>query len=167
MKSGFRQSMAWVHTWGGLSVGWILFFVFLTGTAGYFDTEIDRWMKPELPVDQASVTEAVLTAQKRLEEKASTVDRWLINPPINRDTPNLRIFWQNPPTEKGGRGKNENEILNSTTGEQVTARSTGGGQTLYRMHYALHYLPNDIAYWIVGFCSMFMFVAIITGIIIH
>ncbi|MET0355648.1 MAG: PepSY-associated TM helix domain-containing protein [Cellvibrio sp.] len=167
MKNGFRQSMAWVHTWGGLSVGWILFFVFLTGTAGYFDTEIDRWMKPELPVDQASVTEAVLIAQKRLEEKASTADRWLINPPINRDTPNLRIFWQNPPTEKGGRGKNENEILNSTTGEQVTARSTGGGQTLYRMHYALHYLPNDIAYWIVGFCSMFMFVAIITGIIIH
>ena len=29
MKEGFRQSMSWLHTWGGLITGWILFFVFL------------------------------------------------------------------------------------------------------------------------------------------
>src|SRR5690606_31714791 len=37
----------------------------------------------------------------------------------------------------------------------------------YQMHYALHYLPLNVAYWLVGICSMFMLVAIITGIIIH
>ena len=31
-------------TWAGLLVGWVLFFTFLTGTLGYFDDEIDRWM---------------------------------------------------------------------------------------------------------------------------
>ena len=41
MKEGFRQSMDWLHTWLGLSVGWILFFVYFTGTLGYVDTEID------------------------------------------------------------------------------------------------------------------------------
>ena len=28
MKNGFRQSMAWLHTWSGLLVGWVLFLVF-------------------------------------------------------------------------------------------------------------------------------------------
>ncbi|MFV0278307.1 MAG: PepSY domain-containing protein, partial [Parahaliea sp.] len=49
MKEGFRQSMAWLHTWSGLVVGWVLFFVFATGTAGYFTYEITRWMEPERP----------------------------------------------------------------------------------------------------------------------
>lgn len=167
MKNGFRQSMSWLHTWGGLTLGWILFFIFLTGTAGYFDTEIDRWMKPELPRESASLTQTVLLAQQRLEQKAPMAERWSINPPTNRDTPNLRISWQEPPLEKGARGKNGSETLSSTSGEPIAARATGGGQTLYRMHYALHYLPTEVAYWIVGFCSMFMLLAIITGVIIH
>ena len=32
MKEGFRQSMAWLHTWSGLLFGWLLFAIFLTGT---------------------------------------------------------------------------------------------------------------------------------------
>eukprot|EP01032_Pedospumella_encystans_P038645 gene38645-biopygen32229 len=63
MKEGFRQSMAWLHTWSGLLVGWVLFMVFAAGTASYFKDEITLWMKPELhglsraPVPQAQATE--------------------------------------------------------------------------------------------------------------
>ena len=32
MKEGFRQAMAWLHTWAGLIFGWLLFAIFLTGT---------------------------------------------------------------------------------------------------------------------------------------
>lgn len=166
MKNGFRQSMSWVHTWGGLSVGWILFFVFLTGTTGYFDTEIDRWMKPELPKDTATMAQSLIAAETRLQQKAEGAERWFINPPTNRDNPNLRVFWQMP-GENGKRGVTGNELLDSTTGDTLSGRATGGGQTLYRMHYALHYLPTDIAYWIVGICSMFMLMAIVTGVVIH
>jgi uncharacterized iron-regulated membrane protein len=166
MKNGFRQSMGWVHTWGGLVVGWILYFVFLTGTLGYFDTEIDRWMKPELPLETTPLHEAITIAQQRLEQQAPGAQRWFISPATNRDNPNLRIFWEMPGTDDA-RGKTGNEILDSATGQPVTARATGGGQTLYRMHYALHYLPVDVAYWLVGICSMFMLVAIITGVVIH
>jgi len=61
MKDFFRQSMAWLHTWVGLLLGWVLYFMFVTGTAGYLDTEIDRWMMPEAPVaDYASPTEQTL-----------------------------------------------------------------------------------------------------------
>lgn len=166
MKTSFRQSMGWVHTWGGLVVVWVLYFIFLTGTLGYFDTEIDRWMRPELPVDQSSLQQAVTVAQARLEQQAPHAKRWFISPATNRDNPNLRIFWEMPEKD-GERGARGNEILDSTTGEPLSGRATGGGQTLYRMHYALHYLPTDLAYWIVGICTMFMLVAIITGVIIH
>ena len=33
MKGTFRQSMAWLHTWCGLWLGWLLFAIFLTGMA--------------------------------------------------------------------------------------------------------------------------------------
>jgi uncharacterized iron-regulated membrane protein len=50
MKEHFRQSMAWLHTWTGLLAGWVMFFVFVTGTAAFFCDEITRWMQPELPL---------------------------------------------------------------------------------------------------------------------
>ena len=48
MRAGFRQSMAWLHAWSGLVVGWVLFAVFVTGTASYYRSEISQWMRPEL-----------------------------------------------------------------------------------------------------------------------
>ena len=44
----FRPAMAWLHTWAGLIVGWVLFAVFVTGTASYYKDDISRWMRPEL-----------------------------------------------------------------------------------------------------------------------
>ena len=48
MKNTFSQSMAWLHTWGGLIVGWVLFAIFLGGTLACFDKELDYWMRPAL-----------------------------------------------------------------------------------------------------------------------
>jgi len=50
MKEGFRQAMAWLHTWTGLIFGWLLFAIFLTGTMSYFKEEINHWAQPEVPV---------------------------------------------------------------------------------------------------------------------
>ena len=54
MKDGLRQSMAWVHTWAGLLVCWLLLLVFMAGTAAYYRHEITFWMKPELHAAAAS-----------------------------------------------------------------------------------------------------------------
>jgi uncharacterized iron-regulated membrane protein len=169
MKNAFRQSMAWLHTWAGLLVGWVLFFMFLTGTAGYFDTEIDRWMRPEQPLvtERLPVEQSVATALKRLEEVAPEAERWFIGPPVSRESPDLRITWRQLPAADGKSGSRGNELLDPATGKPIEARDTGGGQVLYRMHYDLHYLPVDAANWLVGACTMFMFVAMITGIVVH
>src|SRR5690606_33551592 len=51
MFANFRQSMAWLHTWFGLALGFVLMVVFFFGTLSVFDREIDRWTIPETRFD--------------------------------------------------------------------------------------------------------------------
>jgi len=168
MKGNFRQSMKWFHTWVGLIVGWVLFFMFLTGTLGYFYQEITRWMEPERPFIEHNISnEALLDiAQAYLIKNAQGVDEWDIMLPNARDQ-NLRVGWRKPPEPGKKRGKYQQTVLDIKTGDSVETRATGGGRLLYRMHYRLHYLSTKISYWIVGFCSMLMLLAVITGVVIH
>lgn len=169
MRGAFRQSMAWLHTWSGLLLGWLLFFIFLTGTAGYFDTEIDRWMQPERPLAGKPVpmAEAVAVAVRRLEQRAPRAAEWTILPPNGRENTQLRILWRDQPASGGARARRGSEYVDVETGQPVAWRQTGGGQLLYRMHHQLHYLPTTTARWIVGVATMFMLVAIVTGVITH
>lgn len=167
MKDHFRQSMAWLHTWTGLLLGWVLYFMFVTGTAGYLDTEIDRWMRPEAPTAHFPLPADSVTGQARayLEAHAPAAERWFINLPINRNDPYPRVFWSGAKGE--GVETSGNRQLDSATGAALAARDTAGGQTLYRMHWKLHYLPEAVSEWLVGVATMFMFVALITGVIVH
>ena len=67
MKQTLTQSMAWLHTWGGLIVGWLLLVIFLTGSLAVFDQEIDNWMTPELPAHQLTDEQAAQRALTYLQ----------------------------------------------------------------------------------------------------
>ncbi|MFM9926336.1 PepSY-associated TM helix domain-containing protein [Variovorax sp. H27-G14] len=159
--------MAWLHTWLGLLFGWVLYFVFVTGTAGYLDTEIDRWMRPELPVARhaSSQAPAILQAQRYLQAHAAHARRWTLTLPIDRNEPHLRVSWQAargaPPDASG------TAYLDPASGRPIATRDTGGGQTLYQMHWRLHYLPPLASEWIVGIATLVMLVALVTGIVVH
>jgi len=169
-EGNFRHSMKWLHTWSGLLVGTVLYFMFITGTAGYFNDEISRWMQPELPMVNGSISQKKLlnVAEKRLNEVASESSQWWVDFPIGRQL-SLRINWSEKTKNSGGEEgeKWHEEVLNYNTGKPSIARETGGGDTLYYMHYALYYIPNVLAYWITSLCAMFMFIGLITGIVIH
>lgn len=177
MKEGFRQSMAWLHTWVGLVVGWVLFFVFVTGTAGYFAYEIDRWMRPELPlatdVAQVDPHRAVELAQAYLQANAPQQSQdWSVQLPGQRGSGALSVSWREPPEagKPGARGRFVRRTLDPATGQtaaEPVVRRTGGGHLLYRMHYMLHYVPYDVAIRLVGVCTMLMLMAIVTGVITH
>jgi len=177
MKEGFRQSMAWLHTWSGLLVGWVLFLVFAAGTASYFKDEITFWMKPErhraslaLP-PQAQSAEAAVAA---LQQRAPDSQRWFINLPSERE-PSVNVAWikpppppGEPPAQGGRRARFDRAELDAATGQVLQApRETRGGEFLYRLHFDLHYMPAIWARWIVGFCAMCMLVAILSGIVTH
>lgn len=178
MKEGFRQSMAWLHTWTGLVVGWVLFFVFVTGTAGYVDDEITRWMEPErplqVPVEGVPRPELIERALTRLEQVASNAKSWTITLPHTslrpRGEQGMAIAWEDIPERGHDFGRRGREELNAETGlprQEVEPRATGGGAALYEMHYVLHYLPYNVGITIVGVCTMLMLLAILTGVITH
>ena len=81
----------------------------------------------------------------------------------------VAVTWiAQPEPGKKGRGKVERAQLNPATGERLAeVRETRGGEFIYRLHYDLHYMPAIWARWIVGFCAMFMLVAIVSGVITH
>ena len=168
-KSGFRQAMSWLHTWAGLTLGVVLYFMFITGSVGYFDTEVDRWMQPELPLMQTDLNTADSAALMlaRLETEAPAAKRWGLLLPTDRNFPYPLIFWQGASVEAGATSASDNLQLDGATGKPFATRDSGGGQVLYRMHWLLHYLPRTPAEIIVGFASLFMLVALITGIIVH
>ncbi len=164
MKNGFRQSMAWLHTWTGLLLGWLLFAIFLTGTLAYFRTEITWWMKPELHATTRA-EDPVATALKRLAELAPQASSWSITLPDARN-PGLSVSWSKPGEAPGRRG-GPVAVLDPASGAQIHPRETAGGEFLYRFHFELRAIPRELARWIVGIATMAMFVAIISGVITH
>jgi len=175
MKETFRKSMRWLHNWASLVFGWLLFFIFLTGTLGYFDTEIDRWMMPELPMKNEKLNEKQMSviALKHLNTYAQDSTRWEIYLPNAREDM-LYIKWydlknKDATSFKPPHGKVVEYIkyIDPNTKEIVDVRETGGGQLLYKMHYLLHYVSTTTGRIIVGFATMVMLIALLTGVIVH
>jgi len=165
MKEGFRQAMAWLHTWAGLVFGWLLFAIFLTGTLAYFKDEISHWMQPEIPA-RAVTSEASLTlAQEYLQQHAAGASRWLIDLPDARE-PGLSVRWQQAPAKPGERGQFTEKRLDPQTGAEVQGRETRGGDFFYRFHFQLQ-MPYPWGRWLSTIAAMVMFVALISGIITH
>lgn len=164
MKNGFRQSMAWLHTWTGLLLGWLLFAIFLTGTIAYFRSEVTYWMRPELHGSVQGADPAGL-ALARLAEVAPQAASWNITLPDERN-PVLALSWAKPGEQAGRRG-GETMVIDAATGATLSPRPTAGGEFLYRFHFELYGLPRSFARWIVGIATMAMFVAIISGVITH
>ncbi|WP_159812196.1 PepSY domain-containing protein [Pseudomonas sp. 18058] len=165
MKEGFRQAMAWLHTWVGLVFGWLLFAIFLTGTLAYFNDETTHWMQPEIPSRPLNAEASLALAQNYLQQHATGASRWLIDLPDARD-PGLTVRWQQSPGKPGERGRFESKTLDAQTGSEVQGRESMGGEFFYRFHFQLQ-MPYPWGRWLATIAAMVMFVALITGIITH
>ncbi|MHC8316104.1 PepSY-associated TM helix domain-containing protein [Pseudomonas sp. LB3P31] len=165
MKEGFRQAMAWLHTWTGLLFGWLLFAIFLTGTLAYFKDEISHWMQPEIPARLVSSEHSLNLAQDYLQQHAPGASRWLIDLPSDRE-PGLSVRWQQSPAKRGERGQFSEKLLDPQTGTEVQGRETRGGEFFYRFHFQLQ-MPHPWGRWLSTIAAMVMFIGLITGIITH
>lgn len=164
MKEGFRQAMAWLHTWAGLIFGWLLFAIFLTGTLAYFKDEISHWMQPEVQAHPLDDTRSLTVAQAYLQQQAPNAARWFITLPDSRD-PGLSVMWQDK-VDPGKRGNFIQKTLDPVSGQAVQARESMGGEFFYRFHFQLQ-MPHPWGRWLSTIAAMVMFVALITGIITH
>jgi uncharacterized iron-regulated membrane protein len=180
MQEHFRQSMAWLHTWTGLTAGWVMFFVFVTGTAAFFCDEITRWMQPELPLrterQYPPTAEMAEMAVDFLARQREPADQWIIDFPTDgrrignlghhHGNTGLRGYQSFLKVRWGAGG----ERLDPVTGDILIppeTRATEGGQALLDLHCFLHYMDARTGLQIVGIFAMLMFVALVTGLIVH
>lgn len=172
MKGYFRQSMAWLHTWGCLVSGWLLFFVFLMGTATMFHFEISRWMQPEraleTPVRSVSRETMLAHALDYLESHAAHEKAWSIYLPHERqrrmqeNRAYVSVRWKGTITDL--------VRLDPQTGAEIpqaTLRETRGGRAFLDLHSELHYLDGEIGKRIVAVAGMLAFLGLVTGVIVH
>ena len=78
MHKSVRQSMACLHSWLGLSFGWLLFAIFLTGAVTYYRHEISLWMQPEFATMQVNQETALKSAYSYLQQHAPDAQNWYI-----------------------------------------------------------------------------------------
>ncbi|ATE59656.1 PepSY-associated TM helix domain-containing protein [Thauera sinica] len=179
MNGTFRQSMSWLHTWSGLVAGWLLFFVFVTGSATYFKDDITRWMKPEMPLPvHAQHPPATMMAELALDylgRQPEAAHTWEILLPADGRRvgcgPGCGRPLRDYPSELTVSWAGNTERLDSTTGRPLpplpATRDTEGGDLLDEMHYSLHYMSEETGRIIVAIGTMVAFLAILTGIVVH
>ncbi|MBD1598292.1 PepSY-associated TM helix domain-containing protein [Pseudomonas typographi] len=163
MREGFRQAMAWLHTWAGLLFGWLLFAIFLTGSLTYFRQELNRWAHPEVLYQQAGTPESLASAQAFLEKHAPGAPNWLIIAADER-LPVLTLYYRQ--TSESGRGSLVETVVDPRSGEAVQARDSRGGEFFYRFHYELE-MGYPWGRWLASLAAFVMFVTLVSGIITH
>jgi uncharacterized iron-regulated membrane protein len=176
MKDSFFRSMTWLHTWVGLLVCWVLLIIFFAGSLSYFRHEISLWTAPELHknvfytdtalAQQNQLPQMLSHAQAYLTEHASHAKDWQISLPTPR-RPYISYAWQEQASEPGRRGVFVEKTIDRDFAVIDDKRDSRGGNFFYRLHFDLQYIPVLYARWLVGFCTMFMFIALLSGIVIH
>ncbi|MCE4285015.1 PepSY domain-containing protein [Xanthomonas hortorum pv. vitians] len=158
--------MAWLHTWCGLTCGWLLCAIFLTGTLSVFRDPITRWMQaaPALPSasTHAALPEQALVprALAQLRQLAPQARLWRITLPAHPGEA-LTLFWRTPDGQgQASLDPGSGEVLPSPWGRQ-----TEGGRHFMSFHYTLH--GGIPGYWLVGWVSMCGLIALVSGVIVH
>ena len=152
-----RQSMAGLHTWGGLLPSWLLFVIVFAGTLACFDKEIERWMRPALHVPATDVMTADQVRDWLTTHVDAPLHAYWMHGPTDRE-PYWKLGW-----EKDGTGERGRAVFDPASGQAMP--DTVGGEFFFTLHYNLH--AGTIGMYIVGLAGMFMLVALVSGIIVH
>jgi uncharacterized iron-regulated membrane protein len=191
-----RQAMAWLHTWLGLILGFVLMVCFFFGALSVFDREIDRWAIPETRFDPQPMPSFDNLLINVFERSEPDVDEYNLmmpqyhNPAFGEMTPRTELpadeYWayttHRDPVLLMGLGfrvphpiktDEHNHIHGSLTidprsGENIPSSSLKiGSDWFYPLHYSLNLNWNFIGFYIVGIAAFFMLVALISGVWIH
>ena len=160
MHKSVRQSMACLHSWLGLSFGWLLFAIFLTGAVTYYRHEISLWMQPEFATMQVNQETALKSAYSYLQQHAPDAQNWYIGV-ANQDSPVNKVYWQKVD------GGYEVKTLDASTGKELNLSATQGGDFFYNFHFQLYGMPYTIGRLIVTIAAFIMLLTLISGIITH
>jgi uncharacterized iron-regulated membrane protein len=189
MFASFRQAMAWLHTWFGLVLGFVLMAAFFFGALSVFDREIDRWSIPSTrfePQPMPSYDKVLRPAFERMQPTTEAIDA--MRPRVNGDMPtrfDTVVSWSAYTTHR-------DPVLQLYAGyevphakdpeEAIWAYATIdprngtalpddhlkiGSGFFYPMHYSLTLDWKNLGIWIVGLSALVMLAALVSGVVMH
>lgn len=185
----FRQAMAWLHTWFGLVLGFVLMAAFFFGALSVFDREIDRWAIPSTrfePQPMPSYERILRPAFERMQPLPATVDA--MRPRVNGAMPDrfdtvvswsaytthrdpvLQLFagYEVPNAKDPEEAIWADATIDPRDGTPLpNDRLKVGSGFFYPMHYGLTLDWKNLGIWIVGFSALMMLVALVTGVVMH
>lgn len=189
MFQSFRLSMAWLHTWFGLVLGFVLMVVFFFGALSVFDREIDRWAVPESrfePQPMPSFDRILKPAFEKMQpakegvallegrvngpipERFDTVRRWGAYT-THRD-PIMSVFagYAVPNAKDPEETVWAIHALDPRDGKVMPEGQLRiGSQFFYPLHYSLNINWKSLGTWIVGFSALMMLAALVSGVVMH
>lgn len=197
MRESFRQSMAYLHTWLGLVLGFVLMVIFFFGSLSVFDREIDRWSVPETRAHAApmpsfdSIVKPLFSGVSPADESMAYAANQVEGPMPPAETlkvsnwsayvshrdPLIRLYVDyDVPNKPKDPAVDHVHVygyaaLDPATGERLPAevedRLNLGTGFFFPMHYMLHFEWMDIGIWIVGLAGIAMLAALVSGVIMH
>ncbi len=189
MFQNFRLSMAWLHTWFGLVLGFVLMAVFFFGSLSVFDREIDRWAIPSTrfePQPMPSFDRMLLPVFQDMKPSAQSIEqaRSRVSGPMADSFPVVKS-WGAYTTHRDPvlslfssyELPNAKDPEDSVFGDRTIDPRNGrllpddhlkiGSQFFYPLHYSLHLEWKNLGYFIVGFSALVMLVALVSGVVMH
>ncbi|MBB1061475.1 PepSY-associated TM helix domain-containing protein [Marilutibacter spongiae] len=186
---GFRQAMAWLHTWFGLVLGFVLMAAFFFGALSVFDREIDRWSIPATRFEaqpmpafdtvlrpaferMQPVPAAVAAMSARVDgpmpERYETVVSWSAYT-THRD-PVLALYagYEVPNAKDPEEAIWAYGTIDPRDGTPLPdERLKIGSGFFYPMHYSLTLDWKNLGIWIVGLSALVMLAALASGVVMH
>ncbi len=189
MFASFRQAMAWLHTWFGLVLGFVLMAAFFFGALSVFDREIDRWAIPATrfePQPMPSFEKVLRPVFERLQplpadvralrsrldtpvpDRFETIEYWSAYT-THRD-PVLDVYagFDVPGAKDPDEAIYAYRTLDPRNGTELPDdRLKVGSEFFYPMHYGLILDWKNLGIWIVGFSALVMLAALVSGVVMH
>lgn len=189
MFQNFRLSMAWLHTWFGLVLGFVLVVVFFFGALSVFDREIDRWALPQSrfePQPMPSFDKVLRPAFEAMQPSKENIAllEGRVNGPVlqHYETANMwgAYTTHRDPTLQVFAGyavpnaKDPEEMvwgiytMDPRNGALLPTGHLGiGSQFFYPLHYSLNLKWKELGTWVVGFAALMMLAALVSGVVMH
>ena len=189
VTQSFRQAMAWLHTWFGLVLGFVLMAAFFFGALSVFDREIDRWSIPATrfePQPMPSYEKILRPAFERMQplpaaveamaprvdgpmpQRFDTVGSWSAYT-THRD-PVLALFagYVVPNAKDPDEQVWAYATIDPRDGTSLPDdRLKVGSGFFYPMHYSLTLDWKNLGFWIVGLSALAMLAALVSGVVMH
>ena len=181
MKRDALKALTNAHAWVGLIISTILFIIFFAGSLSLFREDIISWERdPYFTVsdDVENFSFDALISQVTQDYKVHTHGYFILQRPT-AEQPSSNIYFEEEIVTQGNLGFKQDSQLEDPVDDHIdrhliispdgTILGDGNafdwGNFLYHLHYNLH-IPQ-VGLYFVGLVTLFFFVALLSGVVIH